>query len=54
MADDFIAQSKLRPSKQKACFHATLSFYPGEDPSDETMIRIAREYLEALDIVNNQ
>jgi len=22
MAEDFIAQSELRPSKQKACFHA--------------------------------
>jgi Relaxase/Mobilisation nuclease domain len=54
MAEDFITQSELRPSKQKACFHAALSFYPGEKPSDETMIQIAREYLEALDIVNTQ
>ena len=48
MAEDFIAQSELRPSKQKACFHAALSFYPGEKPSDETMTQIAREYLEGL------
>jgi hypothetical protein len=54
MAEDFIAQSELRPSKQKACFHAALSFYPGEKPSDETMIQIAREYLEELGIVNTQ
>jgi hypothetical protein len=32
MAEDFIAQSELRPSKQKACLHAALSFYPGEKP----------------------
>src|ERR1700743_1991023 len=54
MAEDFIAQSELRPSKQKACFHAALSFYPGEKPSDETMIQIAKEYLEELGIVNTQ
>jgi hypothetical protein len=54
MAEDFIAQSEHRPSKMKACFHAALSFYPGEKPSDETMIQIAREYLEALEIVNTQ
>src|SRR5258708_39253821 len=54
MAEDFIAQSEHRPSKQKACFHAALSFYPGEKPSDETMIQIAREYLEELGIVNTQ
>ncbi|HTR29410.1 MAG TPA: relaxase/mobilization nuclease domain-containing protein [Puia sp.] len=54
MAEDFIAQSELRPSKQKACFHAALSFYPGEKPTDETMTQIAREYLEGLGIVNTQ
>jgi hypothetical protein len=54
MADDFIAQSELRPSKKKACFHAALSFYPGEKPTDETMTQIAREYLEGLGIVNTQ
>jgi len=54
MAEDFIAQSELRPSKKKACFHAALSFYPGEKPTDETMTQIAREYLEGLGIVNTQ
>jgi hypothetical protein len=54
MAEDFIAQSELRPSKQKACFHAALSFYPGEKPTDETLTQIAREYLEGLGIVNTQ
>src|SRR5450432_1954689 len=54
MAEDFIAQSELRPSKKKACFHAALSFYPGEKPTDETMKQIAREYLEGLGIVNTQ
>lgn len=54
MAEDFLAQSEQRPSKKKACFHAALSFYPGEKPSDETMTEIAREYLESLGIVNTQ
>src|SRR5260221_2120569 len=54
MAEDFIAQSELPPSKQKACFHAALSFYPGEKPTDETLTQIAREYLEELAIVNTQ
>jgi hypothetical protein len=54
MAEDFIAQSELRPSKKKACFHAALSFYPGEKPTDETLTRIAQEYLEALGIMNTQ
>jgi hypothetical protein len=54
MAEDFIARSNLRPSKQKACFHAALSFYPGKKPTDETMTQIVREYLKGLSIVNTQ
>jgi len=54
MAEDFIAQSDLRPTKKQACFHAALSFYPGEKPSDELMNQIAKEYLEELGIVNTQ
>ena len=30
MAKDFLLQQELRPTKEKACFHASLSFYPGE------------------------
>lgn len=54
MAEDFAAQSDLRTSKKKACFHAALSFYPGEKPSNEALAKIAREYLEGLGIVNTQ
>ena len=32
MAEDFIRQQRMRPSKQMACFHGILSFYPGENP----------------------
>jgi hypothetical protein len=54
MADDFIAQQKLRPEKEKACFHCCLSFYPGEKVSDEQLKQIAKEYLERLKIVDTQ
>jgi hypothetical protein len=30
MSDDFIMQQQMRPEKEKACFHCSLSFYPGE------------------------
>ena len=54
MAEDFLNQQQMRPTKEKACFHSILSFYPGEKPSDETMKEIARKYLEKLGIVNTQ
>ncbi|RYE37676.1 MAG: hypothetical protein EOP48_28325, partial [Sphingobacteriales bacterium] len=54
MADDFIMQQQLRPEKEKACFHCSLSFYPGEVLGNELMIKIAREYLEKLGITNTQ
>ena len=54
MAEDFIRQSGLRPAKTQACFHSVLSFYPGEDPGEDNMIQIAREYLEKLGIRNTQ
>jgi len=54
MADDFLRQAQLRPSKHKACFHAILSFYPGEKPSDDTMKQITQKYLQELGIVNTQ
>ncbi len=54
MSDDFIMQQQLRPEKEKACFHCSLSFYPGEKLSDELMVRIAKEYLEKLKIINTQ
>jgi len=54
MVDDFETQKDLRPSKCKACFHAILSFYPGEKPSNEMMKEIAQKYLKELGIVNTQ
>jgi hypothetical protein len=54
MAEDFIRQQQLRPSKAKACLHAILSFHPSEKPSNEIMVEIARKYLERLGIVNTQ
>lgn len=54
MAEDFETQRELRPSKGYACFHAILSFYPGEKPSDEMMKEIAQKYLKELGIVNTQ
>ena len=54
MADDFIMQQQLRPAKEKACFHCSLSFYPGEVIGDDMMIQIAKEYLEKLNITDTQ
>ena len=54
MSDDFIMQQQLRPQKEKACFHCSLSFYPGEKLDDELMAKIAKEYLEKMGIVNTQ
>jgi hypothetical protein len=54
MAKDFLMQQQLRPSKQGAVFHSILSFYPGERPTDEKMIAIAREYLQKIGMVNTQ
>ncbi len=54
MAEDFIRQQQLRPTKEKACFHSILSFHPKEKPSDEIMMEIARKYLERLGFVNTQ
>lgn len=54
MAADFETQQQMRPSKEVACFHGILSFYPGENPSDSIMIEIAQKYLADLGIVNTQ
>jgi hypothetical protein len=54
MAEDFIRQQQMRPSKKLACFHGILSFYPGENPSNEMMKEIAKKYLDQLEIVNTQ
>jgi len=54
MAEDFEMQQQLRPSKQRAVFHGILSFYPGESPTDEKMVMIAKEYLEKNSIIDTQ
>lgn len=54
MAQDFIAQHELRPSKKQACFHSVLSFHPSEKPDNATLVEIAKKYLEGIGITNTQ
>lgn len=54
MAADFETQAALRPEKAHACFHAILSFYPGEKLSDEKILEIAERYLKELKITETQ
>lgn len=54
MADDFEQQRKLNPSLKQSVLHAILSYYPGEEITDEKMKQIANEYLEELGIKNTQ
>jgi len=54
MAQDFEMQHELRANKQKAVFHSILSFYPGENPSDDKMIEIAKNYLIQAGIRDTQ
>lgn len=54
MAADFLAQQELRPTKEHACMHAILSFYPGEKPTDDMLKEIATKYLKELGIVDTQ
>jgi Relaxase/Mobilisation nuclease domain len=54
MIQDFERQHDLRPEKKQACFHGILSFYPGENPSDKTIVEIAGKYLEGLNIRKTQ
>ncbi|MDH7463526.1 relaxase/mobilization nuclease domain-containing protein [Chitinophagaceae bacterium 26-R-25] len=54
MAEDFVRQQQLRSSKTQACLHAILSFYPGENPSDDRIKEITQEYLKKLGIENTQ
>ena len=52
MAEDFEMQQQLRPTIKRAVFHGIISFYPGENPGNEKMIEIAKEYLEKIEFVN--
>lgn len=54
MAEDFMMQQQLRLANEKACFHCSLSFYLGEIVNDELMVKIAKEYLEKLNIIDTQ
>jgi hypothetical protein len=54
MAQDFINQHELRPSKKQACFHSVLSFHPTEKPDNATLVEIAKKYLEGIGITNTQ
>lgn len=54
MAQDFISQAELRPTKKQACFHSVLSFHPTEKPDNDTLVEIAKKYLEGIGITNTQ
>lgn len=54
MIEDFVRQHQLRPEKKQACFHSVMSFYPGEKPSDKTIVEIVDKYLAGLNITDTQ
>ncbi|MBO9154665.1 relaxase/mobilization nuclease domain-containing protein [Chitinophaga sp. GCM10012297] len=54
MADDFEAQAELRRTISRPCFHAVLSFPPGEKVTDELMEELAGKYLEKIGMVDTQ
>lgn len=54
MAADFEDQRSMRPSLNKAVFHAILSFYPTEKINDIKLVEIAKEYLDKLGITDTQ
>ena len=54
MAQDFMSQHELRPTKKQACFHSVLSFHPEENPANDTLVEIAKKYLEGIGITNTQ
>ena len=54
IAEDFDRQFSFMPEKEKPVFHGALTFPPGEDPGDEKMIRIARDYLREIKMTPTQ
>ncbi|ASZ13703.1 relaxase/mobilization nuclease domain-containing protein [Chitinophaga pendula] len=54
MGHDFEVNRQQLPDKRKAVFHGILSFYPGEQLTNESMAQIAREYLEKIGITDTQ
>ena len=54
MAKDFESQAAYNPNISSPVQHVILSYYPGENVDDEKMVRIAKEYLEKLEIKDTQ
>ena len=54
MAKDFAVQHRFKPEREKPVFHGMLSFPPGEDPGDEKMVAIAREFLQEIRMAPTQ
>jgi hypothetical protein len=54
MSSDFETQHALRPRLNKAVFHGILSFYPGENISDVSMVQLSKEYLLKMGITETQ
>jgi hypothetical protein len=54
MAEDFEVQHQFWPEKEKPVFHAALTFPRGEDPGNEKMVEIAREYLQKIGMHGTQ
>ncbi len=54
MAFDFASQHQTRPEREKPVFHAALTFPHGEDPGDEKLKAIARDYLREIGMVGTQ
>lgn len=54
MGNDFEMSRQQLPDKRKAVFHGILSFYPGEQLTNEALTQIGREYLEKLGVTNTQ
>ena len=54
MADDFETQAELRQTITRPCFHAVLSFPPGEKVTDELLEDLAGKYLDGIGMVDTQ
>ena len=50
--DDFNFQRKQNPNLGNAVFHASISFAPGENPTNELMEDIVQDYVKELDLDN--
>lgn len=50
--DDFNFQRRQNPNLGNAVFHASISFAPGENPTNELMEEIVQDYVKELDLDN--